>query len=94
MINNSVLISGQADFLEANVRVIIKDDNEKILTDDYITADGWMGKLYPFEKEIEYNLPSSQNGFIEIFEEGVKDNNKINKLIIPVIFNNYINISN
>ena len=88
-IKDPVLISGKADVFEANVRVRIKDENKNILADDFITASGWMGELYPFEKEISYNPPTSQNGIIEVFEENVKNGNEINKVIIPVVFENY-----
>ena len=88
-VKNPVLISGKANVDEANVRVKITDDNENILADTFITADGWMDKLYLFEKEITYNMPSSQNGLIEIFEESAKDGSEIYKIEIPVVFEDY-----
>lgn len=88
-IKNPVSISGKANVFEANVRVKIKDENENILADDFITASGWMDAKYPFEKEIDYLSPASPNGVIEIFEESTKDGNEIYKIIIPVIFENY-----
>jgi len=69
--------------------VKIKDENENILADDFITASGWVDAKYPFKKEIGYLSPASPNGTIEIFEENTKDGNEIHKIIIPVIFENY-----
>ncbi len=91
-IKNPVLISGKANVFEANARVRIKDENENVLADDFITASGWMDKLYPFEKEINYTAPASQNGLIEVFEENAKDGSEINKIIIPVVFGDYVNV--
>ncbi len=91
-INNPVLILGKANVFEGNVRVRIKDEAGNILADDFITALGAYDKLYPFEKEINYTAPSSQNGVVEIFEEDMKDGGEKNKIIIPVIFGDYVNI--
>ncbi len=86
---NPVLISGKANVDEANVRVKITDDNENILVDTFITADGWMDKLYPFEKEISYGTPQTENGLIEIFEESARDGSEIYKIEVPVVFEDY-----
>ncbi|MCK5123268.1 MAG: Gmad2 immunoglobulin-like domain-containing protein [Candidatus Pacebacteria bacterium] len=88
-IKNPVLISGKANVYEANVRIRISDDNKNILADDFITAGGWMDKLYSFEKEIGYETPQTENGLIEIFEESVKDGSEIYKVEVPVVFGDY-----
>ena len=89
IIKNPILVSGKANVFEANVRVRIIDNNGNILTNDFITADGWMDKLYSFKKEISYILPTSKNGIIEFFEEDARNGNNINKVIIQVVFENY-----
>ncbi|MCK5084822.1 MAG: Gmad2 immunoglobulin-like domain-containing protein [Candidatus Pacebacteria bacterium] len=86
IIKNPVSVSGKANVFEANVRVRIKDESENILTDDFIMASGWMDKLYPFEKKINYKTPQTKNGLIEVFEESAKNGSEMNKIIIPVIF--------
>jgi len=88
-VKNPVLISGKANVDEANVRVKITDDNKNILADTFITADGWMDKLYPFEKEISYKTPQTENGLIEIFEESARDGSEIYKIEVPVVFEDY-----
>ncbi len=93
LISNPVLISGKANVFEANVRVKIKDENENILADTFITAAGAYDKLYPFEKEISYTAPASQNGLVEVFEESAKDGSDIHKVEIPVVFGDYVNIA-
>ncbi|MCK4891647.1 MAG: Gmad2 immunoglobulin-like domain-containing protein [Candidatus Pacebacteria bacterium] len=89
IIKNPVLVSGKANVFEANVRIKITDDDRNILADDFIMADDWMDKLYPFEKKINYKTPQAKNGLIEVFEESAKDGNEINKIEIPVIFEDY-----
>ncbi len=88
-IKNPILISGKANVDEANVRVKITDNNENILVDTFITADGWMDKLYPFEKELTYQTPQTKNGLIEIFEESARDGSEIYKVEVPVVFEKY-----
>lgn len=92
-IDNPVLIIGKANVFEANVRVRIKDDVQNILLDAFITAEGAYDKLYPFEKTVDYITPSSKNGVMEVFEESMRDGKEINKVIIPLIFKSYIDIS-
>ncbi len=92
MIKSPVLISGKANVFEGNVRMRIKDENENILADTFITASGAYDKLYPFEKEISYNSPTSQNGVIEIFDEDMKDGGEINKINLPVVFEDHVDV--
>ncbi len=91
-IKSPVLVSGKANVFEGNVRARIKDAAGNILADTFITASGAYDKLYPFEKEISYSAPASQNGVIEIFEEDMKDGGEINKINIPVVFEDYADL--
>lgn len=88
-VKNPVLIFGKANVDEANVRVKITDDDKNILADTFITADGWMDKLYPFEKEINYKTPQTENGLIEVFEESARDGSEIYKIEVLVVFEDY-----
>lgn len=92
-IKSPVLISGKANVFEANVRVRIKDGNENILADTFITASGTYDDLYPFKEEINYDMPAFQNGIIEIFEESAKDGSDLHKIEIPVVFEDYVDVS-
>lgn len=89
-IKSPIQVSGKSNFFEANTRIRIKDNNGKILADTFTVAEGWMDKLYPFSKNISYEKPSSKKGVVEVFEESAKDGSEINKITIPVIFENYI----
>ena len=88
-VKNPVLISGKANVYEGTVRIRITDDNKNILADTFTTADGSMDKLYPFEKEITYEMPQTENGLIEIFEESARDGSEVYKIEVPVVFENY-----
>ena len=93
VIKNPVLISGKANVDEANVRIRIMDDNKNILADTFITSGGWMDKLYSFKKEINYEMPQTENGLIEIFEESMKDGSDLYKVEVPVVFEEYEKVS-
>ena len=87
-IESPVNIVGKANVFEGTVSIKIKDNN-KILADTFITAEGSIDKLYPFSKEVVYSKPSSSGGTIEIFEKDQKDGTEKNKIIIPIIFKDY-----
>jgi len=90
-ITSSVLVEGQSDTFEANVRIRIKDDNGNVLADTF-TMGGAYGEMKPFSIEILYNSPSVQTGVIEVFEDSAKDGAEINKITVPVIFQDYSEI--
>lgn len=88
LIENPVLITGIANVFEATVRIRIKEDDE-ILTDTFLTAEGSIDKLYDFEGNIAYRYPNDRNGVIEIFSENPKTHSDANMIIIPVVFNDH-----
>lgn len=91
-IKNPVIVEGKANVFEANVRIKIKDDSGNILADTFATAEGAYDKLYPFNTEINYDAPATQKGIIEVFEESAKDGGEINKVVIPVKFEDYLSM--
>lgn len=94
IVDNPVLIIGKANVSEANVRVRMKDNMQNVLLDTFITAEGAYDGLYAFEKTADYISPSSRNITMEVFEESAKDGKEIHRVIIPLVFKNYIDISN
>lgn len=89
-ITSPVMVSGKSNFFEANTRIRIKDSDGNVLADTFTTAEGWMDKLYPFSKSIEYGAPMTANGMVEVFEESAKDGSEINKISVDVIFGDYV----
>jgi len=88
IITNPVRVSGKSDTFEANVRIRIKDDNNKFLADTF-TMGGTLGTLGPFTKDIFYIKPSAPKGVIEVFEDCPKSGEEINKVFVPIIFGPY-----
>lgn len=88
-ITSPVLISGSSNFFEANTRIRIKDETGKIIADGFASAAGWMDNLYPFSSNVFYSAPLTPKGTVEVFEASPKDGKEQNKIIIPVIFEDY-----
>lgn len=84
-ITSPVLVKGQSDTFEANVRIKIKDSNGKVLADTY-TMGGAYGQSAPYSKSVSYSFPSARGGIVEVFENSAKDGTEINKITTPVIF--------
>lgn len=87
-INNPVIISGMANVYEATIYIRIVDRNNKILLDSFVSADGWMDQKYHFSTEVSYEKPSTEGGYIELFEKNPKDGSESNRVIVPVVFEN------
>lgn len=51
--SGSFTARGRADSFEANVRWELRDEDDKVVADGFTTADGWGGKLYKWETEID-----------------------------------------
>ncbi len=92
-ITSPVKVSGKSNFFEGNTRIKIKDDSGEILANTFTTAKGWLGELHSFSKNVYYIRPYAKKGIVEVFEDSAKDGSEINKVIIPVIFEDYINES-
>jgi hypothetical protein len=88
IITNPVRVSGKSNTFEGNVRIRIKDDNNKILADTF-TGGGTLGTLAPFTKDVFYIKPSAPKGVIEVFEVSPKTGEEINKVSIPITFGPY-----
>lgn len=89
IIENPVQVSGESSFFEGNTRIRIKDNDNNILVDTFTTATGGeMGELSPFFEDITYQNPTTEKGFVEVFEESAKDGSEIHKITIPVVFEN------
>ncbi|MFC1622984.1 Gmad2 immunoglobulin-like domain-containing protein [Patescibacteria group bacterium] len=89
VVTSPVMVSGKSNFNEANTRIRIKDSDGDVLADTFTTAEGWMDKLYPFSKSVEYSAPENKNGVVEVFEESAKDGSEINKVLVNVVFGDY-----
>jgi hypothetical protein len=88
IITNPVRISGRSDTFEANVRIRVRDANNKILADTF-TSGGTMGEFRPFGRDVVFAEPFSRTGFVEVFEDDAMDGREINMVSIPIVFGPY-----
>jgi len=84
-IKSPVELSGQAAVFEAQLNARIKDGSGLILAEaQFMTVEGQ--KMSPFSTKIKYKKPSRREGVIEVFDISAKDGSEIDKVSIPVIF--------
>ncbi|MEA3453282.1 MAG: Gmad2 immunoglobulin-like domain-containing protein [Patescibacteria group bacterium] len=87
-IESPVSVKGRSNTFEANVRIRITDDDEKVLADTF-TMGGAYGEMKPFSLDVVYDSPSASTGIVEVFEDSTKDGTEMNKITVPVIFQDY-----
>lgn len=86
-IKNPVKITGQAAVFEAVLQIRIKDASGLILAQTKtMTAQGQ--KMSPFSANVKYKKPTRPKGAIEIYSLSPKDGSEINKITIPIVFQN------
>lgn len=84
-IKSPVQISGQAAIFEAQFNARIKDNSGLVLAEAQLrTEEGQT--MSPFSAKIKYKKPSRGEGIVEVFDISAKDGSEINKVSIPVIF--------
>jgi len=96
LIGNVLILSGKARVFENTVNFHLKDRAGNTLVKDYVTAQSTdMGKFGSFYKETVYAPPQDSEGILEVFQVSARDGTEIDKVIIPVIFEEreLINIS-
>jgi len=87
LIGLPVVIKGQARVFENTVSYRIKDSDESILLENYVTADSKdIGEFGSFEVAVNYPEPKGEKGKIEVFEYSAEDGSEINKVEIPIMF--------
>mgnify|MGYP001569777749 FL=1 len=84
-IKSPVTLAGQANVFEAQMNARVKDASGLILAEtSFQTREGQT--MSPFLTKVTYKKPSRPKGTIEIFSFSPKDGAEINKIIIPVLF--------
>lgn len=81
-------VEGNARTFESNVRIRLTDSEGNVLLDTFTTADAQdVGQFGPFEKVINFTT-NSEGGTLEVFQDSAKDGSEIDKVEIPLIFEN------
>jgi hypothetical protein len=84
-IKNPLIISGQADTSAGGLMIRIKDSKNMLLASSAALTTN-AKKMSSFSLTLRYKKPTSQKGFIEIFEISSTDKTEIHKLSIPITF--------
>jgi len=90
-----IKVLGEVRTFENGYVVRIKDAKGNILREESGTAlNGDAGQFNLFQSEINYPLPTTSAGTIEVFDYSAKDGSEIDKVTIPIKFGltNYTNI--
>lgn len=82
-----ITIKGEARTFESTVNIRLTNSDKSILTEDVTMAQSPdMGIFGPFEIELSYPAPKTNEGFIEVFEYSAKDGAEVSKITIPITF--------
>ena len=80
-------VTGEARTFEQHVSLRLSQTDGKILVEDFTTATAPdLGIFGPFEKQLQYPVPSQSTGVLEVFQASPKDGSEIDKVTIPVRF--------
>lgn len=80
-------VKGEARVFEDTVNIRLKEKTGEILVEDItMTQSQEIGQFGPFEKELSYPLPKTNEGVLEVFQISAKDGSEIDKVIIPIKF--------
>ncbi len=86
-VENPLTISGEARVFENSFAYRILDADGNILVEGHDMAEAPdIGQFGPFDIEVSYAIPSTEEGTVEVFEYSAKDGSEINKVVIPVKF--------
>lgn len=86
-IKSPLLISGQAANAEGRLKARLKDSRGLVLGETFF----WIkndSAFHPFSVNLVFKKPTSNKGTLEIFQARLKDNAEINKVSLPVRFQN------
>jgi hypothetical protein len=86
-IERPVTVTGMARTFEQAVSFRLKQANGKVLAEEFTTANAPdLGIFGPYEKTINYSLPTEREGVLEVFQGSAKDGSEIDKVIIKIRF--------
>jgi hypothetical protein len=84
-IKNPALIAGQANLSGNKLKAKIKDNKGLILAESFVQVKN-VKKMSDFSISLTYKKPSTLKGVVEVFQVAAKDDSEINKIIIPIVF--------
>jgi hypothetical protein len=84
VVSSPVTIAGTADVYEANVRIRILGEDDRILADTYTTATCSLGCRGDYSEDVNYKVKHVEQGTIQVFEESGADGSVTKLVEIPV----------
>ena len=85
-IKSDFVVKGNARTFESNVAIRLYDSEGNVLTETFTLANAPdTGQFGPFEKMISYDT-ESETGTLEVFQYSAKDGSQIDKVTIPLLF--------
>ncbi|HEV8564211.1 MAG TPA: Gmad2 immunoglobulin-like domain-containing protein [Actinomycetota bacterium] len=84
IVSSPVTIAGTADVYEANVRIRILGDDDRVLADTYTTATCSIGCRGDYSEDVTFNVKHVEQGTIQVFEESGEDGSATKLVEIPV----------
>jgi len=86
-----LFVVGKARVFENQLNVRLKDATGKVLVQELITAQSSQGNAFgSFTKAIDYPKPTTPNGVLEVYDLSSKDGTEIDKVSIPIKFEDVV----
>lgn len=84
-VTSPITVSGFANVFEANVNIVIRDENGNVLVETFTTATCGSGCWGDFSEAVAFEVDERQRGQIDVLTYSAEDGSEQNVVSIPVI---------
>jgi Immunoglobulin-like domain of bacterial spore germination/Sporulation and spore germination len=77
-------VTGTANTFEATFQYELRDNSNRVIADDFVTATSGSGTRGTFRFAVRYDVPSAPFGRLVVFEISAADGSRINEQSIPL----------
>jgi Immunoglobulin-like domain of bacterial spore germination len=77
-------VTGTANTFEATFQYELRDNSNRVIADNFVTATSGTGTRGTFRFTVRYEVPSSPFGRLVVFEISAADGSRINEQSIPL----------
>jgi len=89
VISSPVEITGRARVFEGTVLYRLKDANEKLIAKNFTTAKIGAPEWGFYSAKLEFELPNTKTGWLEVYTESAKDGSEQDLIRLPIVFEEY-----
>jgi hypothetical protein len=82
---NPFTVTGFADVFEANVNIVVRDENGDVLEETFTTATCGSGCWGDFSEAVAFEVDERQTGRIDVLTYSAEDGSEQNVVSIPVV---------